>query len=496
MERLQEGICLVIPPSAFLLDERVFMTLGILRVAAVLEKQYPVEVLDLSGVENYEEVMADYLRHSQIHTFGITATTPQMPAVGKMTNIIRGGSPESRVILGGPHATLVHAAYRKEIAANRKGRGATAFAELENRFDVLVAGDGEKAIFRAIKENAPKLVDADDSRADLFLINGDLDVLPWPARHLIDVGSYNYSIEGHRALSLISQLGCPFGCGFCGGRNSPFLRKIRTRSVQNVVGEISHLYGTYGVTGFMFYDDELNVNKRLMVEMMNAIADLQEKLGVEFRLRGFVKSELFTEEQAEAMHRAGFRWILVGFESGSPRILRNIEKRATREENTRCMEIARKHGLKVKALMSLGHPGESADTIQETRQWLLAVRPDDFDATIITVYPGTPYYDDATPHPDRAKTWVYSHFGDRLYSKEVDYCAVAEYYKGDPNGGYVSFVSTDFLGPEEIVALRDDLECDVRRKLDIPFNLAKPGIRYEHSMGQGLLPPNILRRSA
>jgi radical SAM superfamily enzyme YgiQ (UPF0313 family) len=489
------GICLIIPPSAFLLDERVFMTLGILRVAAVLEKQCLVEVLDLSGIENYEDAVADYVRSSPVRMFGITGTTPQIPAVSRITDVIRRQSPESRVILGGPHATLVHAAYRKEKLAGATGRATNAFAELENRFDVLVAGDGEKAIFRALGEHAPKLVDADDSKTDLFLINSDLDVLPWPARHLVDVNSYHYSIEGHRALSLISQLGCPFNCGFCGGRNSPFLRKIRTRSVQNVVAEIEHLHRTYGVTGFMFYDDELNVNKRLIVEMMNAIADLQGRLGVEFRLRGFIKSQLFTEDQAEAMHRAGFRWILVGFESGSPRILRNIEKRATREENTQCMEIAGKHGLKVKALMSLGHPGESAETIQETREWLLEVRPDDFDATIITVYPGTPYYDEAIPHPGRTGVWVYSHFGDRLYSQEVDYSAVAEYYKGDPNGGYTSFVSTDFLEPEEIVAMRDDLERNVRGKLGIPFNPANPGIRYEHSMGQGSLPPNILRRS-
>ncbi len=491
------GVCLVIPPSAFLLDERVFMALGILRIAAVLEKKFLVEVLDLSGIENYEDVIVNYLRYSPIRTFGITATTPQMPAVGKITNVIRRESPESKVILGGPHTTLVNAAYRKETLTGVKGRATIAFAELEKRFDVLIAGDGEKAIFHAIEENAPKLIDADNPKTDLFLKNTDLDILPWPARHLIDVGSYNYSIEGHRALSLISQLGCPFSCGFCGGRNSPFLRKIRTRSTQNVVAEISHLYSTYGVTGFMFYDDELNVNKRLVVDMMNAIANLQEKLGVEFRLRGFIKSQLFTEEQAESMWRAGFRWILVGFESGSPRILRNTNKRASREENTRCVEIAKKYGLKVKALMSIGHPGESGETIHETYEWLLAVNPDDFDATIITVYPGTPYYDDAIPHPDREGTWIYSYFGDRLYSQEIDYCAVAEYYKGDPDGGYTSFVSTDFLQPEEIVSLRNNLERDIRKKLGIPFNPTSSRVRYEYSMEQQRsLPPNILKRSA
>ncbi|TLY30493.1 MAG: hypothetical protein E6K62_08840, partial [Nitrospirae bacterium] len=57
-------ICLITPPSIFLLDERVFMTLGILKVAAVLEQAgIQVEMLDLSGVENYEEVVRDHVRN-------------------------------------------------------------------------------------------------------------------------------------------------------------------------------------------------------------------------------------------------------------------------------------------------------------------------------------------------------------------------------------------------------------------------------------------------
>ncbi len=50
-----QHICLITPPSVFLLDERVFMTLGILKVAAVLERAgVQVDMLDLSGVENYD----------------------------------------------------------------------------------------------------------------------------------------------------------------------------------------------------------------------------------------------------------------------------------------------------------------------------------------------------------------------------------------------------------------------------------------------------------
>jgi anaerobic magnesium-protoporphyrin IX monomethyl ester cyclase len=234
-----------------------------------------------------------------------------------------------------------------------------------------------------------------------------------------------------------------------------------------------------------------------MVGLMNAIEEAQQQTGARFRLRGFIKSQLFTDEQAAAMYRAGFRWILVGFESGSPRILENINKRATRDENTRCVEIARRHGLKVKALMSIGHPGESAETIRDTEEWLLECAPDDFDVTIITTYPGTPYYDEAVPRPDGSWTYTYARTGDRLHMAEIDYTRVADYYKGDPDGGYRAFVWTDSLTAEELVRLRNQVEANVRQRLGIPFNPGAPALRFEHSMGQlgGALPQNMLRTS-
>jgi anaerobic magnesium-protoporphyrin IX monomethyl ester cyclase len=491
-------ICLIIPPSLFLLDERVFMTLGILRVAAVLEKAgYPVEVLDLSGIENFTEAVEYHAQHSQSQIFGLTATTPQMPAATRIAEMLRKVRPDARIILGGPHPTLVNAAYKKEAARGIDGRATSAFKSLQGLFSVVVAGDGEEAIFTAIGPNPPALVDADEPKSPLFLNNQRLNELPFPARHLIDVDSYHYFIEGERALSMIAQLGCPFSCGFCGGRESPMLRRVRMRTTQNVVAELRHLYQSYKIRGFMLYDDELNVNPQ-MIELMQAIEDMQNELSVEFRLRGFIKAQLFTDEQAEAMRRAGFRWILTGFESGSPRILENINKRATREENSRCVEIARRHGLKVKALMSIGHPGESMETIQETKAWLLETKPEDFDITIITTYPGTPYYDQAVRHPSKKDVWIYTYqkTGDRLYSYEVDYMRVADYYKGDPNGGYKSFVYTDTFSPEQLVAARDQMERDVRAALNIPFNPSGAMTRFEHSMGQFGLSPSILRVSA
>jgi len=478
-----------------LLDERVFMTLGILRVAAVMENAgWQVEMIDLSGIANYTDVICDHLENSDVTTIGITATTAQLPASVKLAKTIKEVRPSARVILGGPHPTLVLAAKKREDKKSVSGRASAELARLQNIFDVLVGGDGEKAIFDAVALDAPAIIDADGRSTGLFLSDQELEELPWPARHLVDVQSYHYQIDGHPALSLIAQLGCPFACGFCAGRHSPMLRHIRTRSSQNIVDEMVYLYETYGHTGFMFYDDELNVSKS-MVELMNMIGDAQERLGVEWRLRGFVKAELFTEEQAAAMYRAGFRWLLVGFESGSPRILENIQKRATQDDNTRCLEIAHQHGLKVKALMSLGHPGESWETANETEDWLLSARPEDFDVTIITPYPGSPYYDDANFMSEQ-NVWAYlCKNGDKLYQADLDYTVTSDYYKGDPNGGYVSHVFTDFLSAKEMVMARDNLERKVRQALGIPFNSSAASVLYEHSMGQAGLPANILRVS-
>lgn len=435
-------VCMIIPPSAFLLDDRVFVSLGILRVAAVLEqKGVDVELLDLSGNKDYMKVIEAYDREA---VFGITATTPQLQSAVSIARNLRGRG--KKVILGGPHVSLVNAAHKK-IGS----RATKALAELHEDFDVLVAGDGELAIWDALEAHG--LIDADIPKTNLFLTNDQLNEMPMPSRHLADLSTYHYQVDGENATSLMAQLGCPFECGFCGGRSSMFLRKIRTRSSDKVIEELRFLYKTYGYKGFMFHDDEMNVNKNVL-SLMHQMIDLQQELGVQFSCRGFLKSELLTEEQAKAMAQAGFKQVLVGFESGSPRILKNIKKHATREQNTRCVEICKKYGLKVKALMSIGHPGESMESVQETRDWLGAVRPDDFDVTIIAVYPGTSYYDEAV---QTDQGWTYTVNGDRLHSEEIDCRTTDNYYKGAPDA-YKAFVHTDYLSARELIKLRFETE--------------------------------------
>lgn len=475
-------VTLIIPPSGFLLDDLVFPALGVLKVAAVLERAgVDVRVLDLCGESQVLPKLDPHLEAWPSDVYGITATMPQMPVAGEIARRIRQAHPNPRLILGGPHVTLMQASARQELKRHEIGRAGRAMADLHQLFDVLVCGDGEEAVFQALAPDAPALIDADSPASYLFMTPASLEASPFPARHLIDLDRYHYTIDGVRAQSLICQLGCPFGCNFCGGRRSPFLRRARLRATSRVIDEMRHLYDTYGTRGFMFFDDELNVNPKF-TELLQAIIALQDELGVEFRIRGFLKAELLTPEMATLMYRAGFRQVLVGFESGSPRILENIQKQATRDDNTRAVEILQGAGMRVKAAMSVGHPGESAQTVEATRSWLLQVQPDEFDVTIITVYPGTPYYDDA--REEQRGIWTYRDpkNGDRLHAYPVDQLSHENFYKGVP-GSYRSFVYTDALSAEDLCTLRDDVEADVRQRLAIPYPTNAAAINFDHSMG-------------
>jgi anaerobic magnesium-protoporphyrin IX monomethyl ester cyclase len=477
-------VTFIIPPSGFLLDQKVFPTLGVLKVAAVREAAGDVvDVLDLSGEHDVPATVAHHLANGLSDAYGITATMPQMPSAAAIALQLREAGAE-RLILGGPHVTLMQSSARQERARGEFGRASYAMAQLHDRFDVLVCGDGERAIGIALSGDAPALIDGDDPKSELFLKSQDFADLPLAARHLIDLDSYHYAIDGVRASTVIAQLGCPFACNFCGGRRSPFLRRIRSRSTALVLEELRHLYTAHGIRAFMFFDDELNVNRQFM-ELLDGIEDLQSELGVDFRLRGFLKAELITEPMAEAMYRVGFRQVLVGFESGHPRILQNIQKKATREDNTRAVDLLQRKGLSVKAAMSIGHPGESEDTIEATRDWLLEVTPDEFDVTVITTYPGTPYYDDARESSQGIWTYVDPRNGDRLHAYHVDHLTDQSFYKGTP-GSYRSFVFTDYLTAEQICQRRDALEAEVRSALKIPYPTAAAALNYEHSMGASI----------
>ena len=143
--------------------------------------------------------------------------------------------------------------------------------------------------------------------------------------------------------------------------------------------------------------------------------------------------------------------------------------------------------------MSLGHPGESYETAVMLQDWLLWAKPDDFDVTIVTVYPGTPLWEQREEAEDHGqKAWRYvkrsqrlEEDGATLYFDDVDYSEEFTSYKGKP-GEYVSHVWTPDLSKEDLVTLRDEIEDEARKALGIPYPVRHSGdsVAFDHSMGQ------------
>jgi anaerobic magnesium-protoporphyrin IX monomethyl ester cyclase len=444
------------PPSPFLINQRVFVTLGILRVATSLKKKTDkVFFLDLADCDNCFSLIDEFIEKNSINVICLTATTPQISYVFEYCKYIK-EKYKIKIILGGPHITLMYSSMNVSTSDVSK-ICSDHINEILKYVDTIVIGDGEYSIFKALLNNE-KIINSELSD-ELFLSNEMYDHLDID-RSFIDIDSYKYEIDGKKAINIISQMGCPFNCGFCSGRNSKSFNRIRYRTSDNIIKEIDTLYKNHNYTGFMFYDDELNLNKHRFHELLDKLIEYQEKENVSFNLRGFTRSDLLTEEQAKLMFKAGFRWLLVGFESGSEKILRNMNKGCDVNKNNKCFEIARNSGLKIKALMSVGHPGESYETVNETIKWLNKVKPDETDITIISIYPGANYFNQSIKISDDILKYE-NKYKDNLYIRNIDFLKDSNFYKSKI-GEYHSYVHTDYLSEEQIVECRDKIEKNIK----------------------------------
>ena len=491
-------VLLVCPPSLFFKDDRQVPTLSHLYVAAALQEVgIPVDVLDLPlvGRDGNEDDPA-YLRALEeaiatgpdYQAMGVTALSPQMREVVRIGQRAKMVKPDMLCILGGAHPTLDH-----ECA----GHCGTKSCTPDQPYDKVVVGDGEEAILFAldrqisaryihanqIAKNIPRITDTNRPLLD------DLSAIV-PARELTDIKSYTMKIKDRSgdpipATTIMTQRGCPFGCTFCGGRDTAMYRLRRTRNPEVVLAELAHIRERLGYRGIVAYDDEVNLPPwDIFFDLMNRLS------GEDFILRGFVKAELFTDKVAEAMVRAGFVEVATGVESGSGEILKNIKKNTTPEINTRAAETAVKHGMRFKAFLSVGHPGETDETICCTRDWALdEISKHGVDCVLASVslispYPGTPIF-------DRARSLGHLGFALTSEPQEINYAEERTFALADGEE-YNCLVRTDLrwngttyqrkadgLSPAELIEARSMLDSEIRQ--------AQNGVvldQYSKSMGQ------------
>lgn len=407
-------VALIVPSSPFLFKPLTFPPLGPLYLSAYLKKQgHEVVVLD-----DFKDVETES-KTKNSDVIGVTGTTPQFAEMVLILKRIRKYEGNGKILVaGGPHASCDPKSC------------------LEAGFDHVVIGDGEKAFLEILKGFKDKHYVIHYRRPSR------LDSLPFPDRDAVDIKRYKYKIDDSEATSMITTRGCPFQCAFCCHWHG--YRMVRFRSPENVVEEINHVRSKYGYEAFMFWDDEFNLNHKRTLALCEAFKPLKIKW------RCFIRADLFDSKLGKAMKEAGCVEVGCGVESGSQRILNNIHKGTTVHQNSEARRLCKELGIRFKAFLILGLPGENLESVNATREWVRRKDPDDFDVTIFTPYPGSPIWQ----NPE-------------LYDIRFDKDAMREnfYSQSFYKGPQKSWVSTKSLSANELVRLRDQIEDEFNRKI-------------------------------
>jgi radical SAM superfamily enzyme YgiQ (UPF0313 family) len=193
---------------------------------------------------------------------------------------------------------------------------------------------------------------------------------------------------------MMASRGCQWNrCTFCSDILSVSGRTFRTRTVDSVIHEMREQARRHSTTNFLFLDLKLNSNPNLLrgiVENVQRNVRGAQWIGT-VHVDGRSDNGLSRGELRAAV-AAGMRRVSFGLESGSQKMLNAMDKGCTVERNSEFIRTAHEAGLSVRATMFKGYPGETAEDIELTAQFL--ERHADYIGRIrfndFSILPGTP----------------------------------------------------------------------------------------------------------
>ena len=195
------------------------------------------------------------------------------------------------VFIGGNHITNSLIDYQHNIT--HPGDDIPLIKDLEDKnIDLALVGEGDFTVVDLVN----KIINNQDisktpgllkqvSRGKYFnnpsdrLIN--LDNLPIPARHLVnmegyfDIGAFHSAkSRSNRVLNIMCSRGCPEKCTFC---TTPQMwgSNVRWRKMEDIMLEIKDGVREFDIGEIQFEDDTITARKKNLIELCNGL----EKLG-------------------------------------------------------------------------------------------------------------------------------------------------------------------------------------------------------------------------
>src|SRR4051794_1851677 len=239
-----------------------------------------------------------------------------------------------------------------------------------------------------IQHNAPREILEDMDRLPF--------VTPVYKRDLV-IEKYFIGYLQHPYVSLYTGRGCKSRCTFCLWPQTVGGHRYRTRSVGNVIEEISWARRAFPEVTEFFFDDDTFTDDRPRAE---AIATELGRLGITWSCNA--KANV-PRETLKIMRDNGLRLLLVGYESGNQQILHNIKKGMRIEVAKRFTKDCHELGIVIHGTFILGLPGETKETMEETIRFAQEINPHTIQISLAAPYPGTFLHRQA-----RENNWLYN----------------------------------------------------------------------------------------
>ena len=361
--------------------------LGIAYMAGVLqENNIDVEILDASAEDmDFKDVEKELLKRKP-DLVALTALTPTIGRALETAQVVKETLPDAIVVMGGYHPTFN-------------------FIETleDENVDIVIRGEGEYIMLNLVQalENQSSLHDVkgivfEDKNSKEIVVNPeapliqDLDELPFPALNLLPMKKYRLLDMDTHMTTMITTRGCPMQCSFCSSA-AMHGKKIRERSVENIVDEIEYLKTNYDIDTIAFMDDTFTLKKRKVM----AICDEILKRNIEIMWGCTSRVDTLDEKLLKKMKESGCITIFIGVESADQQQLDNMCKNTTIAKIENAFKIAHKLKIRTIASVALGMPGDTKEIMNKTVKFVHKLKPNYAIYSLATPYPGTRFYKEA-----------------------------------------------------------------------------------------------------
>ncbi|WP_067052369.1 B12-binding domain-containing radical SAM protein [Methanofollis ethanolicus] len=354
---------------------------------ALLEQEHETRLVDAPAWNWKIEDVIDDIGKFDPDILVIDSSFPSLNNDISVAEAVKDSYPAITTVLVGPPASQYAAQILKHAAIDIVVRWEYDFTLRELARVLEDAGDLSSVKGISYRVNGQVVHNPDRE----FSTSADLDTIPFVSKvykKYLHIEDYFLGQSLYPEVQIFTGRGCPNQCTFCAWPQTLTGRKYRVRSIASVLDELAWIEANLKVKEVFFEDDTFTISKERVMEFCKGY---QER-GLSVTWSCNARANTLDLETMQAMKKANCRLLIAGYESGVDSILQAIKKGITTDQIRTFAENARKAGLLVHGDFIIGLPGETKETIEQTKKLIREVRPDILQVAVASPFPGTEFY--------------------------------------------------------------------------------------------------------